>query len=113
MIERHNGKDLWRSRIESARGHFDQGFRELAQAAEQAKEQGQDAWRAAQVRAREAWIDVRDKGLTVWDETRERGGEYFEDSQRYVRKNPAQAIGLTAILGVVLGIFLSSSRRSE
>src|SRR4051812_12403609 len=111
MIERHNGKDSWKVTIESARGHFDEGLRDLARAAEQAKEQGQEAWTVAQSRARETWVDVRDKGLSAWEETRERGEELLKDSERYVRSNPAKAIGWAAVAGIFLGLFLTTGRR--
>ncbi len=110
MIERHNGKDSWKSNIDSARGHFDEAFRDLARAAEQAKSQGQEVWQTAQVKARETWVDVREKGLDTWEETRQRGEELLKESQRYVRSNPAKAIGVSALIGLFLGIFLSSGR---
>jgi ElaB/YqjD/DUF883 family membrane-anchored ribosome-binding protein len=112
MIERHNGKDSWKVTIETARGHFDEGFRDLARAAEQAKEQGQEAWNVARSRARETWVDVREKGLSAWEETRERGEVLLKDSEQYVRRNPAKAIGFAALAGVFLGLFLTSGRNA-
>jgi ElaB/YqjD/DUF883 family membrane-anchored ribosome-binding protein len=113
MLEKHNGRDSWKTAIDSARGHFDDGFQDLARAAEQAKSQGQEAWRTAQVKARETWHDVREKGLTAWDETRVRGEELLQESQRYVRANPARAIGIAAGVGLFLGIFMSSGRSRD
>ena len=110
MIEQHNGKDTWKTSIETAKGHFDEGLRELAKAAEQAKAQGQDTWRNAMKKAQETWVEVREKGLDTWDETREQGEELLINSQRYIRRYPGKAVGLTALFGLFLGIFLSSGR---
>lgn len=108
-----NGMDTWKASIEMARDHFEQGFNDLGKAAQQAKSQGQDAWRMAREHMREAWHEARAKSGTTWDETRERGEELIESSRHYVAHNPLKAVGYSALAGLVLGLWLSSGRQRE
>lgn len=112
MVEHHNGKDSWKSSIESARGHFDQGLHDLAKAADQAKTQGEEAWISAQSRAREAWEETREKGLQSWEEAQERGEKVLRDAERYVRQAPLKALGVSLGVGFFLGLIFGGRRSS-
>src|SRR5579864_3894776 len=114
MRETSNGKENWVEAIDRAKEHFNQGWKELASAAELAKEKGQDVWAQAQEKGREAWVNARAKGMEKWEdaktagvealnEARERGEEAVQDAERLVRKYPARAVGLSVLLGVLLG----------
>jgi ElaB/YqjD/DUF883 family membrane-anchored ribosome-binding protein len=116
MNQTQNGRDTregWKSSIETARGHFDQAFRELGRAAEQAKVQGKEVWQSAQEKAQQTWADVRARGLTAWEDTRGRGQEYYNSAEIYVRQNPAKAVGMAALAGIILGMVLTSGSDEE
>jgi ElaB/YqjD/DUF883 family membrane-anchored ribosome-binding protein len=113
MAEIHNGKESWKTSIASARTHIDEAFRELAHAAEQAKSQGKEAWETAQSKAREAWDDIRERGSAALGDGREKSEEWATEGRHYVRKNPAKAVAISALTGLVLGILLAASSSSD
>jgi ElaB/YqjD/DUF883 family membrane-anchored ribosome-binding protein len=75
-----------------------------------AKAKGQDAWEAAQKKSRETWDDVRATGLSAMDDAREKGEELWGDTEKLVKKHPGRAIGLTLLVGVVIGALLTRDR---
>src|SRR5688500_1888952 len=101
----NNGKDKWAEGIEKARDLFNQGWKELSKAAEDAKEKGEDALQEAQRRGTEAWTHARAKGMESWVDAKERSVDAFyeaqdrseelvKDAEKLVRKHPSKAIGL-------------------
>ena len=105
-----NGHEEWKSAMEKAQELLEEGQREMAKAAEMAKEKGQDAWDAARKKGREAWDDVRANGLNALDDARDKGEELLEDVEKLVKKSPARAIGLTLLVGVVIGALIGHDR---
>jgi len=105
-----NGHEEWKTAMAKAQELLDQGKREMAKAAELAKEKGEDAWEAARQKGREAWDEVRASGLNSLDDVRDKGEEMWEDVQKLVKKSPARAIGLTLLVGVVIGALISHDR---
>lgn len=121
MKETSNGKENWAEAIDRAKDHFNEGWKELARAAELAKAKGEDAWENAQARGREVWQHAKAAGMEKWgdakqqgvealNEAREHGEEVFKDAERIVRKYPAKAVGLSVLVGVVLGALLGRDR---
>jgi ElaB/YqjD/DUF883 family membrane-anchored ribosome-binding protein len=82
---------------------LEEGRREMAKAAEMAKEKGQEAWDAARKQSRQAWEEVRATGLNALDDVRDKGDEIWDDTEKLVKKHPARTIGLTLLVGVVIG----------
>src|SRR5689334_21166472 len=105
-----NVHEEWKAAIDKAQELLEQGRKEMAKAAEMAKEKGQDAWEAARKKSREAWDDVRSNGLNMWDDVRGQGEEMWEDASKWVKKHPTRAIGLTLLVGVVIGALLGHDR---
>ena len=116
-----NGKEIWSDAIDKAKENFNAGWKELSKAAEIAKDKGQDAWSEMQEKGRDAWIDAKSKGMEIWgdakgrskdtyDDVRERSEELLKDAEKYVRKSPMRAIGLTLLVGVVIGALLGRDR---
>jgi len=105
-----NGHDEWKAAIDKAQEMLEEGRREMARAAEMAKEKGEDAWKAAQKKSREAWDEVRASGLNAIDDIQDKGEEVWEDAERLVKKHPARVIGLTLLVGVVIGTLLGRDR---
>ena len=105
-----NGHDEWKAAIEKAQGLLEEGQREMAKAAEMAKEKGQEAWEAARKKSRQAWDEVRASGLNSLDDARDKGEEIWEDAEKLVKKHPARAMGLTLFIGVIIGSLLSHDR---
>ena len=110
MHEGPNGHEEWKAAIEKAQEMLEEGRREMAKAAEMAKAKGQEAWAAARQKSREAWDEARATGLNALDDVRDKGEEIWEDAEKLVRKHPARAIGLTLLVGVVIGALLSRDR---
>lgn len=121
MAETSNGKDNWVDAIEKAKHHFNQGWNELAKAAELAKEKGEDSLYEAQKKGQEVWTNARARGMEKWEDfqdagrealgdARERGEEAIQDVHKLVKKHPARAVGLSVLVGVLLGAFLSKDR---
>jgi ElaB/YqjD/DUF883 family membrane-anchored ribosome-binding protein len=110
MRETQNGHDEWKAAIEKAQEMLEEGRKEMAKAAEMAKAKGDEAWQAARKKSREAWDDVRASGLNTLDDVRDKGEEVWEDAEKLVKKHPARAIGLTLLVGVVIGTLLSRDR---
>ena len=121
MKETSNGKESWAEAIERAKEHFNEGWRELARAAELAKSRGQDVWSEAQQKGRDAWVNAKAKGMENWEDAktagldaledaRERGEEAFRDAEKIVKKYPGRAVGLSVLVGVLLGALLSRDR---
>jgi ElaB/YqjD/DUF883 family membrane-anchored ribosome-binding protein len=116
-----NGKENWANTIEKARDHFNDGWKELAKAAEEAKERGTDAWAEAQKKGREAWVNAKAKGMESWEDAqevslnalkdaRERSEEALQDAEKLVRKYPTRAVGLSLLVGAFIGVLLSKDR---
>ena len=105
-----NGHEDWKVAMEKAEELLEQGKREMAKAAEMAKEKGQDAWVAAQKKSREAWDEIRANGLNALDDARDRGEELLEDVEKLVKRSPARAVGLTLLVGVVIGALMGRDR---
>jgi len=112
MRETQNGQDEWKAAIVKAQEMLEEGRKEMAKAAEMAKAKGEEAWQAARQKSREAWDGVRATGLNALDDVRDRGEEVWEDAEKLVKKHPARAIGLTLLVGVVIGALLSRDRDS-
>ncbi len=110
MREAHNGHDEWKVAMEKAQELLEEGQREMAKAADMAKEKGQEAWDAARKKSRQAWEEVRATGLNALDDVRDKSEEVWEDAEKFVKKNPARAMGLTLLVGVVIGALLSRDR---
>jgi ElaB/YqjD/DUF883 family membrane-anchored ribosome-binding protein len=117
----NNGKEKWADAIERARELFNQGWKELGDAAELAKEKGEDAFEEAQKRGREVWTNARARGMETWVDAKERGLESFHDAQdrgeelvkdaeKLVRKHPSKAIGLSVLVGLFIGALMSRDR---
>src|SRR5438552_11317205 len=107
MRETQNGHDEWKAAIEKAQEMLEEGRKEMAKAAEMAKAKGEEAWQAARKQSREAWDDARAASLNTLDDVRDKGEEIWEDAEKLVKKNPGRAIGLTLLVGVVIGALLS------
>ncbi len=105
-----NGHDEWKITMEKAQEKLDEGRREMMKAAELAKEKGQEAWDMARKKGQEAWDEVRASGMNALDDVRDKGEEVWEDAEKLVKKHPARAIGLTLLVGVVIGALLSRDR---
>ncbi len=110
MREAQDGHEEWKAAMEKAEAILEEGRKEMAKAAEMAKEKGQEAWEAARKKGREAWDDVRATGLNALDDVRDKGEEVWEDAEKLIKKNPARAVGLTLLVGVVIGALLSRDR---
>ncbi len=105
-----NGHDDWKVTMEKAQELLEQGRREMAKAAELAKEKGEDVLEAARKRGRQVWDEARASGLNAVDDLRDQGEELWEDAQKAVKKHPARAMGLTLLVGVIIGALLSRDR---
>jgi ElaB/YqjD/DUF883 family membrane-anchored ribosome-binding protein len=105
-----NGHDEWKATMEKAQEMLEEGQREMAKAAEMAKEKGQEAWEAARKKSRQAWDEVRANGLNALDDVRDKSDEIWEDAEKLVKKHPARAMGLTLLIGVVIGSLLGHDR---
>jgi ElaB/YqjD/DUF883 family membrane-anchored ribosome-binding protein len=116
-----NGKEQWEDAIEKAKELLEEGRKEMARAKEIAKEKGEDALEEAQEKAREVFAHAKAKGAEFWDDAkseakrkymdaREMGEDTLEDLEKLVRKHPARSIGLTLLVGVVIGALLSRDR---
>lgn len=121
MSDIKNGKENWAQAIEKARELFNEGWTELSKASEQAKAKGTDAWAEAQKKGTEAWAHAKARGMESWEdareagreavrEARERGEEAIEDAEKLVKKYPARAVGLSVLVGVMVGLLLSRDR---
>src|SRR5450631_3967449 len=102
-----NGHDEWKAAIDKAQELLEEGRKEMAKATEMAKEKGQEAWEAARKKSREAWDEARASGLNTLDDVRDKGEEVWEDAEKLIKKHPARAMGLTLLVGVVIGALLS------
>jgi ElaB/YqjD/DUF883 family membrane-anchored ribosome-binding protein len=105
-----NGQDEWKETMEKAQEMLEEGRREMAKAAEMAKAKGQEAWEAARQKSREAWDEARASGLNALDDVRDKGEEIWEDAEKLIKKSPARAIGVTLLIGVVIGALLGHDR---
>ncbi len=105
-----NGHEEWKTAMAKAQELLDEGRREMAKAAEMAKEKGQDAWEAARKKGREAWEEVRATGMNSLDDARDKGEEVWEDVEKMVKKSPARAVGLSLLVGVVIGALIARDR---
>ena len=105
-----NGHDEWKTAMAKAQELLEEGKREMAKAAEMAKEKGQDAWESAQEKAHEALDAIRAKGMNAIDDARDKGEEMLEDVEKLIKKRPVRAIGLTLLVGVIIGAMLGRDR---
>jgi ElaB/YqjD/DUF883 family membrane-anchored ribosome-binding protein len=105
-----NGHEEWKEAIDKAQEMLEQGRKEMARATEMAKEKGEEALAAARKKSRQAWDEARATGLNALDDVRDRGEEIWEDAEKFIKKNPTRAIGLTLLVGVVIGALLSRDR---
>jgi len=120
-MSNHKEKETLSDSIDRARDHFNAGWKELADAATDAKERGQDVWTEAQKKGRDAWVnakakgmesweDLKERGNEAWSDTRVRGEEMVQDAEKLVRKYPTRAIGLVLLVGVFVGALISRDR---
>lgn len=100
----------WSDTIEKARQLLEEGRKEMARAADMAREKGQDALDMARKKSREAWDTVRTKGMNAMDDVRDKSEEVWEDAEKLVRKHPARAIGISLVAGIVIGLLLTRDR---
>ena len=105
-----NGHEEWKAAIEKAQAMLEDGRREMAKAAEMAKEKGAEAWEAARQKSRQAWDEARATGLNALDDVRDKSDELWDDAEKLAKKHPARTIGLTLLIGVVIGVLLSRDR---
>lgn len=105
-----NGHEDWKVTMEKASELLEQGRKEMAKAAELAREKGEDAWTAAQKRGKQVWDEARANGMNAVDDLKDQTEEIWEDAEKMVKKHPARAIGLTLLVGVVIGALLSRDR---
>ncbi len=110
MRESNGHNEEWKVTMEKAEELLEQGRKEMAKAAELAKEKGQDAWEAAQKKGKKVWDEARANGMNVVDDLKDQTEEIWEDAEKLVKKSPAKAIGLTLLVGVVIGALLSRDR---
>src|SRR5258708_2633888 len=109
-MRENNGHEEWKTAMDKAEEILEEGRREMAKAAEMAKAKGQEAWEAARQKSQKAWNDIRNTGLDTLDDVRDRTEELWDDAEKLVKKHPARAIGLTLLVGVVIGTLLSRDR---
>ena len=105
-----NGQEEWKEAIDKAQELLEEGRKEMARATEMAKEKGEEAWEAARKKGREAWEEARATGLNALDDVRDKGEEAWEDAAKLIKKHPTRALGLTLLVGVVVGALLSRDR---
>ncbi len=107
---RENGHDDWKATMGRAQELLDQGRKEMAKAAEIAREKGEDALIAARKRGQEVWDEARANGMNTIDDLRDQGEEIWDDAQKAIKKHPARAIGFSILVGLVIGAFLSKDK---
>ena len=105
-----NGHDEWKSAMEKAQQLLEEGRREMTKATELAREKGEEAWEAAREKSREAWEEIRAKGLNAFDDVKDRGEEVWRDAEKLVKKYPSRAIGLSVLVGMLIGALLTHDR---
>jgi ElaB/YqjD/DUF883 family membrane-anchored ribosome-binding protein len=50
---------------------------------------------------------VRASGLNAWDDVKDQGEEVWEDAEKMIKKYPSRAIGISLLVGVIIGTLLS------
>ena len=105
-----NGKEEWKAAMEKAQELLEEGRRQMTKAAEMAKEKGEDAWDAARKKGQEAWEEVRAHGANTWEDVKDKGEEVWEDAEKLIKKHPSRAVGLTLLIGVMIGVLLTRDR---
>lgn len=105
-----NGHEEWSDTIEKARALLEEGRKEMARAAEMAREKGHEAMETARIKSKEAWESVRAKGLNAMEDVKEKGEEVWEDTEKLVKKHPGRALGISLMAGIVIGILLTRDR---
>lgn len=110
MRETNGHHDEWKVTMDKAQELLEQGRKEMAKAAEMAREKGEDAWFAAQKKGRQVLEEARANGMNAIDDLKDQTEEIWEDAEKLVKKHPARAIGLTLLVGVVIGALLSRDR---
>ena len=97
---RHNGKSRKTGLNGNARTHFQQGWHELAVAADRARDEGYEAFEMARLMAQKRMNQVRHYGKRVQRQTTD-----------WVRNNPLDAIKFSALAGLVMGRWMAHRRR--
>ena len=105
-----NGHEEWKAAIDKAQELLEEGRKEMARATDMAKEKGEEAWEAARKKGRKAWDEARATGLNALDDIRDQGEEVWEDAEKLIKKHPTRTLGLTLLVGVVIGALLSRDR---
>ncbi|MDB6023138.1 MAG: hypothetical protein JWQ04_2995 [Pedosphaera sp.] len=57
--------------------------------------------------------EIQNRLATYWEAGREKATEYVRTTDRAVRENPYQAIGIALGLGLIVGLILTRGRRSR
>jgi len=104
------GKEEWSETIEKARELLEQGRKEMARAADMAREKGAEALQAARKKSQEAWDDARLTGIHAMDEAQEKGEAVWEDTEKLVKKHPGRTVGVCLMAGILIGLFLARDR---
>jgi ElaB/YqjD/DUF883 family membrane-anchored ribosome-binding protein len=105
-----NGKEEWSDTIEKARALLEEGRKEMARAAEMAREKGSDALDSARAKSKEAWESVRTKGMNALDDAKDKTEEVWEETAKVIKKHPARALGISLMAGIVIGLILARDR---
>jgi ElaB/YqjD/DUF883 family membrane-anchored ribosome-binding protein len=106
----NGNKEEWNDALDKARAMLEDGRREMAKATEMAREKGEEAWHSARKKSQEAWDQLRASGYNAYEDAKDRSEEVWEDTEKLVRKYPSRALGLTLLVGVIVGALLSKDR---
>src|SRR5262249_52016181 len=110
MRESNGHSEDWKITMEKAEELLEQGRKEMAKAAELAKERGQEAWAAAQKKGKKGWDEARASGMNAMEDLKDQTEEIWEDAEKMLKKSPMKAIGLTLLVGVIIGALISRDR---
>jgi ElaB/YqjD/DUF883 family membrane-anchored ribosome-binding protein len=110
MAAANGHHEEWGDTIEKARALLEEGRKEMARAADMAREKGHEALESARMKSKEAWDAVRAKGLHAVDDLKDKSEEVWEDTEKLVKKHPGRAIGISLVAGIVIGFLLSRDR---
>jgi ElaB/YqjD/DUF883 family membrane-anchored ribosome-binding protein len=95
----NEGTDKLREGLEKARNQtiqtIEKEIGDSEESLENAKERGREVWENAKARGQELWGDVSFKTE-----------EILSNAQSFVRRRPAQAIGISILVGLVLGALI-------
>jgi ElaB/YqjD/DUF883 family membrane-anchored ribosome-binding protein len=48
--------------------------------------------------------------MNAWDDVKDRGEEVWDDAERLIKKHPSRALGLSLLVGVIIGSLLARDR---